>query len=97
LVQTRDLAWETYTTLTRKAAEANLAAQTKDTQIRFISPALVPTRPEGPRKLVIIALAGVIGVILGIVAAFAVDYLESLGIDLPTLRKPAPNQSQTPA
>ena len=42
LIQTRDVARDTYTTLSRKLAEVSIAAAVSNTEVRFAAPALSP-------------------------------------------------------
>jgi len=76
LTQTRDLTWETYNTLARKVAEVGVASQVRDTEVRFAAPAAEPERPVGPKKAMNIAIAGVLGLIVGVFGAFVVEYFE---------------------
>jgi len=45
LARARDVAWEAYTTVARKAAEVNVASSMTPALVRFASPAVEPTRP----------------------------------------------------
>jgi len=76
LTQRRDLAWETYNTLARKVAEVGIASQVRDTEVRFAVPAVEPERPVGPKKTMNIAIAGVLGLMVGVFGAFVVEYWE---------------------
>jgi succinoglycan biosynthesis transport protein ExoP len=71
----RDLAWETYTTLARKEAELGIATRTGGTEVRFATPAVPPTAPAGPKKKRNIAIAGAMGLMVGVFGAFALNYL----------------------
>jgi uncharacterized protein involved in exopolysaccharide biosynthesis len=76
LTHARDLAWETYQTLARKEAEVGVAAQVTDTEVRFAVPAIEPEKPVSPRKKLNIAIAGVLGVMIGVFGAFVAEYFE---------------------
>ena len=79
LTQARDLAWETYQTLARKEAEVGVAVQVTDTEVRFAVPAVEPKRPVAPKKKLNIAIAGVLGLMVGVFGAFVVEYFEGWG------------------
>lgn len=74
LTQVRDVARDTYTTLARKVDEARIAAQDESGEVRLASYAAVPSKPVGPRKLLNTAVAGVLGLFVGVFGAFAVEY-----------------------
>ena len=76
LTSARDLAWETYDTLARKEAEVGIASQVTDTEVRFAVPAVEPKEPVAPRKALNIAIAGVLGLVMGVFGAFLVEYFE---------------------
>ena len=77
LTQARDLAWETYQTLARKEAEVQVATQVTDTEVRFAVPAVEPKEPVAPKKMLNIASAGVLGLMVGVFGAFFIEFLES--------------------
>jgi len=79
LTQARDLAWETYQTLARKEAEVQVATQVRDTEVRFAVPAVEPKYPVAPKKKLNVAIAGVLGLMVGVFGAFAVEYFEGWG------------------
>jgi len=75
LVRARDLAWSTYTTLANKVAEVNVAAQSKGTVVRLAVPAIAPESPAAPKKSLNTLLAALVGLMLGVGAAFLLEYL----------------------
>jgi succinoglycan biosynthesis transport protein ExoP len=75
LVNARDLASETYLTLVRKLEEARISAQEENGVLQVGSYAAVPEEPVGPRKLLNTAVAGALGLMLGVFAAFALHWL----------------------
>jgi len=79
LTQARDLAWETYQTLARKEAEVGVAVQVTDTEVRLAVRAFKPEEPVAPKKKLNIAIAGVLGVMVGVFGAFAMEYFEGWG------------------
>lgn len=74
LARARNLARDTYTTLARKVDEARIAAQNESGEVRLASAAAVPTRPVSPRKLLNTAVAGMLGLMLGVFGTFAVAW-----------------------
>jgi succinoglycan biosynthesis transport protein ExoP len=74
LMNARDLSSETYLTLVRKLEEARISAQEENGVLQVGSYAAVPEDPVGPRKLMNTAVAGALGLMLGVFAAFAVEW-----------------------
>lgn len=74
LTQMRDVARDTYTTLARKVTEARIAAQDESGEVRLASQAAVPTEPVGPRKVLNTVVAGLLGTMLGVLGAFAIEW-----------------------
>jgi len=79
LTRTRDLARETYTTLARKLEEARIAVQEESGVLQVGSYAAVPEKPVGPRKLLNTAVAGALGLMMGVFGAFAVEWWQGDG------------------
>lgn len=75
LGQARDLAWETYQTLARKEVEVGISAQLTDTELHFAIRALEPSLPVAPKKAMNIAIAGVLGLMVSVLAVFGAEYL----------------------
>ncbi|MBD2773257.1 GumC family protein [Iningainema tapete] len=63
----------TYESLLTKLQEIQVAENQNIGNARVVSPALVPNSPEASRKMLVFAGAGVLGIILGIIAAFSLD------------------------
>lgn len=74
LTRAKDLAQETYLTLARKLEEARVAAQEKDSVLQMGSRAAMPENPVGPRKKLNTAIAGALGLMLGVFGAFAIAW-----------------------
>jgi succinoglycan biosynthesis transport protein ExoP len=74
LTNARDLATETYLTLARKLEEARISAREENGVLQLGSYAAVPERPVGPRRLLNTAVAGTLGLMLGVFGAFAVGW-----------------------
>ncbi len=79
LKQVRDRAWETYKALANKAEEVKIAARTAGAEVKVASRALVPREPASPKKLLNAALAGALGLLLGVFGAFFVEYWRQEG------------------
>jgi succinoglycan biosynthesis transport protein ExoP len=74
LTNARDLASETYRTLARKLEEARISAREDNGVLQVGSYAAVPENPVSPRKMLNTAVAGVLGLMLGVFGAFAVEW-----------------------
>ena len=81
LTRARDLARETYLTLARKLEEARISAREENGVLQVGSHAAVPERPVGSRKLPNTAVAGALGLMLGVFGAFAVAWWQGEGTD----------------
>jgi succinoglycan biosynthesis transport protein ExoP len=79
LTSARDLAWETCDTLARKEAEVGVASQVTDTEVRFAVPAVEPKQPVAPKKKLNIAMAGMLGLMVGVFGAFFIEFLKGGG------------------
>jgi polysaccharide biosynthesis transport protein len=66
----------TYETLLSKVQEISVAENQKIANARVISYALVPDKPEGPRKTLFVIGGAAIGLFLGIIAAFGLDLID---------------------
>ncbi len=67
----------TYETLLSKLQEVQVAENQSIGNARIISPAVLPEQPSGLSKIPIIGGGAVIGLILGIIAAFSLDLIDS--------------------
>jgi uncharacterized protein involved in exopolysaccharide biosynthesis len=47
-----------------------------DTEVRFAVPAVEPKKPVAPKKKLNIAIAGMLGLMVGVFGAFLVEYFE---------------------
>lgn len=75
LTQTRDLAWETYTTVARKVAELDIGVAVQGTVVRLAAPAALPTEPVSRKLVQTAALAGAVACILAVGVAFVANLL----------------------
>ncbi|MBN1890312.1 MAG: hypothetical protein JW850_20125 [Thermoflexales bacterium] len=74
LIQARDLASETYLTMARKQSETDIAGSVTGSEVRFAAPAVLPVqRVFSP--LIGVALGGFSGLLLGLLAAWSIEYL----------------------
>jgi len=74
LSRASDLARETYLTMARKLDEAQISSRESNGILRVGSYAAVPTQPIGPRRLFNTAIAGMLGLMIGVLAVFAVEF-----------------------
>jgi uncharacterized protein involved in exopolysaccharide biosynthesis len=74
LFRSRNIAQETYMTLSRKVAETRISAQDETGNVRLVSRAAVPSTSVSPRKALNTVVGGVLGLFVGILGAFAVAY-----------------------
>lgn len=75
LRQARDLAWETYTALTRKTAEQRVESALTRNVVRVASAPLRPEKPASRGALQTVALAGLGTFVVAILVAFLIMYL----------------------
>ncbi len=73
LTRERDVAKETYLTLTRKVNEADLAAQDSGGGVQLASEASLPIEPVSARKGLNAILGAVLGFVIGVICAFVID------------------------
>jgi capsular exopolysaccharide synthesis family protein len=66
----------TYETLLTRLQEINVAENQNIGNARIISPALVPDKPSGARKALMVAGGGILGILLGIIAALTADLID---------------------
>lgn len=76
LTLNRDLAQETYGSLSRKLDEARVAAQLEEGVVSIASPAYEPTKPVASKRMFNIAVAGLSALVLGGLGAFGIEYLK---------------------
>jgi uncharacterized protein involved in exopolysaccharide biosynthesis len=74
LTMARELAYETFDSLSRKAAEVRIEAQDTTGDVRIASHALPVPNPVAPRKTLNTLIAGAVGLLVGVVAALAIEY-----------------------
>ncbi|MEA3340252.1 MAG: GNVR domain-containing protein, partial [Chloroflexota bacterium] len=79
LTRARDVARETYVTLAHKVEEARIAAEDATGDVRLVSQAAVPEKPVGPRKMLNTAVAGALGLMVGVFGAFALEWWRESG------------------
>ncbi len=74
----RDIAWEAYTAVAGKFVEATVAVEAGNVVVKVADRATVPESPAEPRKAMnVVAIALVLGLIVGVLAAFGVEYSSS--------------------
>jgi len=77
LTNAQDLTSETYMTLVRKLEEARISAQEQNGVLQVGSYAAIPEKPVGPRRMLNTAVAGVLGLMLGVFGAFAMEWWQA--------------------
>lgn len=68
------LSKDTYTALAHKVDEVSIVTNDSVGQVRIASTAMTPLKPVSPRKLVNTVLAGMVGAMLAVGGAFAVEW-----------------------
>ena len=77
LTLARDVAEETFRTLTRKVAETRIAVQDREGAVRLASRAAVPHTRVAPRRMMNTVVAGGLGFFVVVIGAFGVEYWRS--------------------
>lgn len=80
LTLTRDVAWDTLDSLSRKAAEVRVALELRMTAgaARVTGSAVCPDEPASPNLWRNVGLAAICGLLLGVGCAFTIEYLALL-------------------
>jgi len=73
LTNSRDVAQESYLTLTRKAAEVQISSELTSVEVQMAAPAQPPEHPAFPRPLMTTVLGVLAGGLAGLVLAFVVE------------------------
>lgn len=76
LTRQLDILDEVYTVLQTRLKEAEVAQAVEDASVRIVDTAILPVRPIKPRKALNLALALILGSLLGVGVAFTRDYLD---------------------
>jgi len=81
LQQQYTTAQETYNSLYKKYQESRLTTSDRlgDSNIMVVSPAIEPTAPVAPKKMLNVAIAAVLGLMVGVFVVFFMDYWEKSG------------------
>lgn len=76
-----EIAQNTYDAFTRKHEELRVteSAQVGESNMIVVSRAYPTTIPVGPRKALNVAIAGVLGIMIGVFAAFFIEYWQTSG------------------
>ena len=74
LKRSRDVTWQTYTTLDSKVSEVKVAILAQDAVVRVAVVAVVPEEPVAPRRVMNMGIALVLGLIAGVFGAFGFEY-----------------------
>ncbi|MFC1870800.1 GumC family protein [Chloroflexota bacterium] len=76
LIESKNIAWNAYTSAFSRVIEAKVSAQTRATIIRIAEFAIVPDLPVAPPRVMNISIALILGLLLGVFGAFAVEYFK---------------------
>jgi len=68
---------ELYTMLQTRLKEAEVAEAVEDPSVRVVETAILPIEPESPRPVRNMALAGILGLMLGVGLAFVREYMDT--------------------
>ena len=80
LAQDRDISWQAYSSLLAKEQEIRISAASEGTEVSIASTALPPPRsPAGSPSLMNTAVAGALGMMLGVSGVFAVEWWRGTG------------------
>mgnify|MGYP005844826417 CR=1 FL=1 len=77
LEEERSIARDLYHSLTLKLEEARLGQGTNGREVQVAARALPPTSPSSPRKMMMLGIAGALGLMVGVFAAFTVNFFAS--------------------
>lgn len=72
-----DASKDTYNFLSGKLQEARIAKEEQLGSIRIVEAPIVPQVPSGPSKMLNVIIAGILGLFVGVFAAFFKNYMES--------------------
>lgn len=86
LQQQLNLAQNTYNTFLQKYQETRITetARIGEDNIMVVAPAMVPEKPVAPRKMFNVAIATVLGVMVGVFTVFFMDFWKNTGVDAKT-------------
>jgi uncharacterized protein involved in exopolysaccharide biosynthesis len=76
LQRAQDVSEETYMSLSRKLQEARIASQEHNGVLQVGSYASVPEQPASPNKTLNVAVAGALGLMVGVFGVFFIEFLE---------------------
>ncbi len=77
LARSVEVARNTYMTLANKVEETRIAAQDETGEVRLASRAAVPQKPVSPKKKLNVAIAGFLGLFVGVFVAFFVEWWQA--------------------
>ncbi|NPV06726.1 MAG: hypothetical protein HPY83_02030 [Anaerolineae bacterium] len=74
LSEEREIARELYRSIALKLEEARLSEQTNGREVQVAARAVPPLQPSSPRKMMMLGVAGSLGLMLGVFGAFVVNF-----------------------
>lgn len=66
-----------YDTFVSRAKETEVASNLQSTAGRLVNPAVVMSSPVKPKKLLVITIAAILGILAGVALVFMLDYLDN--------------------
>jgi succinoglycan biosynthesis transport protein ExoP len=96
LLRDIDAAQRAYDAVSQRYTQTSLESQTNQTNVAVLTPASEPIRPSSPKPLLYSIIAAIVGLMLGVMAAFTWEMLDrrvrssddlELALDIPVLAK----------
>jgi len=77
LADERGIARDLYHSLSLKLEEARLARETDGREVQVAARAVPPAYPNSPRRMMMLGIAGVLGFMIGVFAAFTINFFRT--------------------
>lgn len=77
LMRDKDTQTAQFQSITKQMRDANVSKEAAPTQVILVEPARLPLYPARPKKLLILALAVLVGVIFGVASALVIHLMDS--------------------
>ena len=82
-----EAAQSTYNTLLKRSQDTGIVEQQRIGNVRRVSDAEIPEDPIAPRKSIIVASAGIVGLFLGVAVAFFIDLRDKTVKDIREIKR----------
>ncbi|MHB0875534.1 MAG: GumC family protein [Anaerolineae bacterium] len=79
LVEERTIARDLFHSLSLKLEEARLDAESNGREVQVAARAVEPSAPSAPRKMMMVVVAAAVGLMVGVLAAFVLNFFRSNG------------------